>query len=116
MIKSETPEYRAWESMRRRCDKPNAHNYRYYGGRGIGYAEDWKSFDNFLRDVGKKPGAAYSLDRIDNDKDYSPENCRWATKTEQQRNSSNSRLSDQGRVLILSAPSTVTNVELAKLT
>lgn len=82
---NEPPLYRAWASMRRRCDNRNFKQFADYGGRGITYCERWESFKNFEEDMSPKPEGT-SLDRIDNEKGYSPENCRWATKTEQQRN------------------------------
>ena len=78
-------EYRAWTGMRIRCNNPNNRDYKNYGGRGIKVCERWNSFENFIQDMGNKP-AGHSLDRIDNDGDYSPSNCKWSSKTEQQSN------------------------------
>jgi predicted DNA-binding transcriptional regulator AlpA len=76
--------------MVQRCTNPNDPGYRYYGGRGITVCERWRnSFEAFLEDMGRKPSPELSLDRIDNDKltdSYSKENCRWATKKEQNQN------------------------------
>lgn len=75
--------YRAWTSLRQRCENPNASGYERYGGRGITCDPRWETFENFLFDMGVKPDLNLSLDRIDPDGDYTPENCRWTdTKTQ----------------------------------
>lgn len=86
-----TPEYITWSSMNGRCTNPNNHKYPRYGGRGIKVCERWRVFENFLADMGAKPSRAHSIERIDNDGHYEPDNCRWATLTEQARNKSNTR-------------------------
>lgn len=83
--KRKTPEYDIWVAMRFRCNNPNDKSYPSYGGRGIKVCEDWQKFENFIRDMGYRPGKEYSLDRIDVNGNYCKENCRWAT-TEQQAN------------------------------
>jgi hypothetical protein len=82
--------FRRWNEMMRRCHSENHIGYQNYGGRGIDVAPEWHSFDNFYRDMGDPPKGK-QLDRIDNDRGYSKENCRWATQTENCRNKSNNR-------------------------
>lgn len=89
---ADTPEYRSWISMVQRVTNAASHNYPYYGGRGILICDRWLNGDErrsgvecFLADMGKRP-AGTSLDRINNDGNYEPGNCRWATRSEQVRN------------------------------
>ena len=93
--------YRSWSSMKSRCNNPNYHKYRIYGARGIKICERWNDFRNFYADMGVKPDGK-TLDRIDNDGNYTPENCRWATPKEQSRNNSrNNKITYNGDTLTL---------------
>ena len=89
---SGSPTFRVWCEMRRRCSDPKRNNYARYGGRGISVCPAWLGvgwFLNFLADMGERP-PGHSLDRVDNDGDYTPDNCRWATLEQQGRNKRNS--------------------------
>lgn len=82
-----SPEYRAWAGMVGRCYRPSQSCYERYGGRGIRVCDRWRdSFAAFLEDMGPRPTALHTLDRTDNDGDYAPGNCRWATREEQGAN------------------------------
>jgi len=82
----ETPTYRAWMAMKRRCYNRNQAKYPNYGGRGIQVCLRWFDFRNFLSDMGEKPRSELTLDRIDNDLHYMPGNCRWAMPKQQANN------------------------------
>lgn len=81
-----TPEYAAWKAMRERCDKPTHPAYHNYGGRGISVSPRWRTFANFIGDMGRKPAPHFELDRINNDGNYEPGNCRWTTRSENIKN------------------------------
>ena len=98
-----TPEYRVWSAMIQRCTNPNVPKFKNYGARGIRVCERWLSVECFLADMGRRPSDSHSLDRIDNDGDYMPGNCRWATDGQQRRNrSDNVYLTHEGRTMIVS--------------
>lgn len=89
-----TPEYRTWMSIHRRCKNQNTRDWPLYGGRGICVCERWSGgdgFANFLADMGERPSDGHSIDRVDADGPYAPENCRWASAAEQAKNKRTSR-------------------------
>src|SRR5882724_4491981 len=86
---SKSPEYRAWSNSNDRCSDPGK-NHKWYGSRGIIVCDRWKySFENFIADMGARPSPEHSIDRQNNDGNYEPGNCRWATKLEQSNNRRN---------------------------
>lgn len=88
---SQHPLYRIWVTMRQRCRDVNHPQYKDYGGRGIKVCKRWDTFERFLSDMGPRPPSPprWTLDRIKNDKDYCPSNCKWSTYEEQANNKSN---------------------------
>jgi hypothetical protein len=83
---SRSPEYKSWASMIDRCRNPRHRSYADYGGRGILVCPEWDSFERFRANMGERPSKQHSLDRINNDGNYEPGNCRWATRRQQLRN------------------------------
>lgn len=81
-----------WKSMRSRCNQKNSKSYPRYGGRGITICEEWNDFEAFLRDMSECPGDGWTLERKDSDGNYEPSNCKWATRKEQNRNTSRTHL------------------------
>lgn len=88
-----TPEYRSWQMMKNRCLNPRAADYNYYGGRGITIDERWFDYEAFLLDMGRRPTLAHTLERLNSDDDYHKNNCVWATREEQSRNRSYTKMS-----------------------
>ena len=105
---SKTPLYAAWKTMRGRCTRPSHNRYSSYGGRGISVCERWNSFESFYEDMGAGYAPGLTIDRIDPDGDYCPENCRWASQKEQQRHRRNN-------AIVESPWGSVTIAELAEL-
>jgi len=97
-----TRTYKSWDGMKQRCNNPKDKDYKSYGGRGITVCEEWQEFSNFFKDMGECPEGC-SIDRIDNNKGYNKENCRWATRKQQARNRrSNRTLTFDGKTRCLS--------------
>lgn len=94
-------EYTTWDGMLARCRNPEHESYKHYGGRGIKVCERWLTYANFLDDMGRKPSPSHTIDRYpDNDGNYEPGNCRWATQRQQNRNSrSNVLLTFRGKTM-----------------
>ncbi len=114
---SQTREFVTWVKMRRRCSNKIDSRFASYGGRGITVCEDWDaSFEAFYRDMGDRPSSKHSLDRKDNDGNYCPENCRWATAIEQNNNKRTNRMLTLGNITdTMSNWSRVTGINLGTL-
>lgn len=90
-------EYKSWAGIKDRCTNPKRKDYPRYGGRGVRVCDRWlHSFENFIADMGEKPSSRHSIERLNNDGDYEPRNCVWATSIEQQNNKRTSRFITSG--------------------
>jgi len=98
------PAYNVWKKMRRRCGNPKDDHYHWYGAKGVSVCNRWHDFRTFKADMGERPSAKHSIDRIDNSKGYEPGNCRWATQQEQNRNrAANTYITHNGKTQCLAA-------------
>jgi len=92
----ERPEHYVWRTMLARCTNPNNKQYHHYGGRGIKVCRRWLRYENFIADMGSRPSDEHSLERKNTDGDYKPSNCCWATRSEQQKNKTTTRIYTDG--------------------
>ena len=114
-------EYTIWAGIRQRCLNPKGTAFHNYGGRGIRVCERWGHFENFLADIGPRPSKTHSIERRDNDGDYEPGNCYWATPAEQQRNKRSNKwkrivlllAGDQAAAVMAMVKSHTSNVEIS---
>lgn len=103
--------YNTWASMRQRCKNPHKEGYKWYGGKGIKVCEEWESFENFYRDMGDPPDK-FELDRIDGNKEYSKENCKWVSHEENMSHASNAVLLQyKGKEMPIRRIASITGVE-----
>lgn len=88
---NKSAEYKVWQGIRRRCNNRNDATFRNYGAKGITISKEWDSFETFINDMGVRPSSLHSIERINNGLGYNKDNCKWATKKEQARNTSSNR-------------------------
>lgn len=114
---TKSPEYRSWSMMLNRCFNRNSDDFAAYGGRGVTVCEEWQnSYVAFLESMGRRPSSAHSIERIKNDGNYTPDNCKWATPTEQANNRRSSRFVDfRGQRLTLAELARIANVNYGSL-
>jgi hypothetical protein len=107
-----TVEYRTWRGMNQRCYSKTCKDYPRYGGKGVTVCQSWRNdYRNFLADMGRRPEGMNSIDRIDNEGNYSPDNCRWATHSQQCRNRrSSKRIKFNGKTHTLAGWSEITGI------
>lgn len=110
-------EFSTWCNMKQRCNDSNSKNYHRYGGRGIKVCDRWvNSYENFIADMGQKPSPKHTIDRKDNNGDYEPSNCRWATQKEQNNNTSTNRIIEyEGQKMTVSEASEKSGIKYATL-
>lgn len=113
----EHPDYWIWQGLRQRCNNPKAPDFGNYGGRGIRVCPAWEnSFDSFRAGMGPRPSLSHSIDRINNDGDYEPGNCRWASMSEQANNKrTNTVLEHNGRRQNVSQWATETGINVTTI-
>lgn len=105
-------EYRSWDAMKNRCTNHSHKHFSRYGGRGITFCDRWSDFKNFIADMGPMPAGNYTIDRKDNNGNYCPENCVWATRKEQARNRNClKRFTHDGKTLTITEWSEITGIK-----
>lgn len=112
-LESYSSEYAVWKGMKRRCNSPTTVGYQRYGGRGIKMHQEWQdSFESFLACMGRRPSPKHTIDRIDNNGNYEPDNCRWATRKEQSRNLRTNRMVRvNGRLITLAEAAEISGLK-----
>lgn len=110
--RKKNPERHAWFDLIDRCNNPFNKSYKNYGGRGIRVSKEWMDYSNFIRDMGTRPSAKHSIDRIDVNLGYCKDNCRWATQLQQQRNRRNNvKIEFRGVLITLSEAEEVCGID-----